>query len=340
MTSADSILEQSKFADSLRVTRRAESARLVGPDISSRTCRLHINQIVKQIEPAKVRWIVGDVFDDLLRLLERLQPVAGQLQKVDKAEETFALFHHIHDAASTLVKSISEEALTCEALSEDLFDTLDGITFAVSHDLERVFETKLPEAVEENTGRVVVGKLFRAHDMLTNCLQQATISLAKVFEPELGATKLFGNSDMHYRQSIQLCGDLTTLLNLVKACGETRAEPAFTNLTAGIEKFRNDGMECLRYSDCPQFEGFCEKIQLATTQEELQPVLHQFLCYVETLLSQVKMRAVLANEFPLELERVDLEQLPSPGRNSTAQSYSRKDFEEDSANEDSYLIAV
>ena len=340
MTLADSTLKQSTFADSLRVTRRAESARLVDTDISARSCRLHVNQIVKQIEPPKVRRIVGDVFDDLLRLLERLRPIESQLRSVDKAEETFALFHHIHDAASTLVKSISEEALTCEALSEDLFDTLDGITFAISHDLERVFETKLPGAVEENTGRVVVGKLFRAHDMLTNCLQQATISLAKVFEPELRGTKLFGNSDIHYRQSIQLCGDLSTLLKLVEACGETRAEPAFANLTAGIEKFRNDGMECLRYSDCPQFEGFCENIQLATTQEELQPVLHQFLCYVETLLSQVKMRAVLANEFPLEFERVDLEQLPSPVRNNTAQSYLRNDFEEDSATEDSYLIAV
>lgn len=339
MTLADSTLNQSTLAESLSVTRPAESAGPVNPDVSATSCSFHLNQLVKQIDPLKVREIVGTVFGDLLRLLECLSPIESHLHQVDEAEETFALFQIIHDEAGALVKFIREDALTCEALNEELCDTLDGITFAVSHDLQRVFETKLPGGTEERTGRVVVGKLFRAHDVLTNCLQQATISLATMFDPALVGTKLFSNSDMRYRQSVQLCEDLSTLLKLVEACGETRVEPAFANLTAGLEKLRNESMECLRYSDRPQFESFCERIQLAATPPELEPVLHQFRCYVETLLGQVKMRAVLANVFPIEFGANDIQQLPSPAQNSSTQSYSPTDFQDDNVAWNTFLTA-
>jgi hypothetical protein len=339
MTLADSTPDQSTLAESLSLPRHAESAWPLNPGESAATCNFTVNQIVKQIGSPKAREIVGTIFGDLLRLLECLHPIESQLNEVDDAEGTFALFQFIHDEACTLVKFIREEALTCEALDEELCDTLDGITFAVSHDLQRVFETRLPGATEEASRRVVVGRLFRAHDVLTDCLQQATLSLASVFDAEIVGTKLFNNSEMRYRQSIQLCEDLSTLLKLFETCEETTGEPTFAKLTAGIEKFRIESLECLRYSDCPQFEGFCERIQLAATPQELEPVVHQFRCYVETLLGQVRMRAVLANVFPIEFGGDDLEQSLSSAQNSLAQSYSRIDFEDDSITRDILAIA-
>ena len=328
---------EATLAEPVSAMRPAECAGLVDPGVPATSCSFHINQLVKQIDPPKVREIVDTIFADLLRLLEYLRPIESDLQQVDEAEETFALFQFIHAEASTLVKFISEDALICEALNEELRDTLDGIVFAVSHDLQRVFE---PGTTEERTGQVVVGKLFRAYDVLTNCLQQATISLATMFDPELVGTKLFNNSDMSYRQSVHLCEELSTLLILIDACGGTRVEPAFANLTARLEKFRNESMECLRYSDWPQFESFCERIQLAATPLELEPALHQFRCYVETLLSQIKMRAVLANVVPIEFGADDLQQLPSSDQNSSVQSYLTADFQDDGVIRDTFAIAV
>ena len=43
------------------------------------------------------------------------------------------------------------------------------------------------------------------------------------------------------------------------------ARPALASLTSGIAKFRNESMECLMYSDWPQFESFCERIRVAST---------------------------------------------------------------------------
>ena len=338
MTLADSTLDQPTLAESSTLARHAESAWPMNVGESAASCNFTINQILQQIESPKAREVVGTIFGDLLRLLECLHPIESQLNHVDDAEETFAVFQFIHNEASALVKFIREDALTCKALDEELCDTLDGISFAVSHDLQRVFETKPPGATEEST-RVVVGRLFRAHDVLTDCLQQATIILATMFDAEIVGTKLFNNSEMRYRQSVQLCDDLSTLLDLSETCEETPVKAAFRKLTAGIEKFRNESMECLRYSDSPQFESFCESIQTAETPEQLEPLVHQFRCYVETLLGQVRMRAVLANVFPIEFGGDELQQSLSSVQNSSAQSYSRADLEDDSITRDILAIA-
>jgi hypothetical protein len=99
---------------------------------------------------------------------------------------------------------------------------------------------------------------------------------------------------------MQLLNDITALLHLVEAF-ERNGTRALTGLAIGLEKFRSNSLELLMYSDWPQFESFCERIKLAgMSRVELEAVLHQFHCYLETLLGQVKMRAVLASTFPVQ----------------------------------------
>ena len=135
--------------------------------------------------------------------------------------------------------------------------------------------------------------------MLTNCLQQSTITLAMVFDPKLDGTKLLNNSDMRFRQSLQLCEDLGQLIQLVARFEENLQQTELELLVGGIQKFRNESMELLMYSDWPQFESVCTQIDPQGHPKQLTAVLHQFRCYLETLLGQVRMRAVLANVFPL-----------------------------------------
>jgi hypothetical protein len=296
MTLPDSNLNEFPNA---QLARHAKFAGRLNLNVPETTCGNHANQVVEEISSPAVREIVGTVFEDLLRLLECLSLIEIHLRQVDAASETFALFQIIHDEARALVKFISEDALTSEAISEELSETLDGITFAINHDLQRVFENQ--PGGDNTTAQVVVGQLFRAHDLLTNCLQQSTISLAITFDRDLDGTKLFDNSDMRYRQSIQLCEDISTLLELVETFARSQGAADFSNLRTRIEIFRNESLECLMYSDWPQFEGFCEKINLPEiSSHELESVLHQFRCYLETLLGQVRMRAVLANVLPAQ----------------------------------------
>lgn len=301
------------------------------PDHTS--CRFQIDRVVNQIESPQERQLIGAVFQDMLRLLECLSMIESHLRQVDAAAETFALFQLIHDEARVLVDFIREDGLSCVSRNEDLVDTLDGITFAVNHDLQRVFETGAHAQSESTTNspsfHATLGKLYRAHDILTNCLQQSTITLAMMFDPELEGTTLFNNSDMRYRQSLQLCEDLAALIQLVEAA--EKDETTLTNLTGGIEKFRSESLECLMYSDWPQFESFCERIKVPASATELEPVFNQFRCYLETLLGQVRMRAVLANVFPVQFGGGDAFHPNSATHDNPRQSTSFQSKEENSS---------
>lgn len=269
-------------------TRNARDAR--GND-----CRWQLERITQQIESPEVRTILQTVFADLLRLLECLTLIERHLRHVHQADATFAFFQLIHDEARCLVDFIRNEALTCERMSEELADTLDGVSFALSHDLRRVFESDGCDSNLNSAPYTVLSKIHRAHDVLTNCLQQSTVSLAIVFDHTLVGARLFNNSDMRYRQSLQLCQDLLTLTQLVEMFQETHDASTLADLVSGLDRFRNESMECLMYSDWPQFESFCERITVAADDDNsLPPILHQFQCYLEALLGQVRMRAVLA----------------------------------------------
>ena len=277
-----------------------ESSVALHLNVPRTTCGYHVNQVVQEISSPTVREVVGTVFEDLLRLLECLTLIERHLRKRNAALETFALFEIIHDEARALVKFIDDEALTCEAMNEEVSETLDGIIFAINHDLHRIFDNLQGGA--GSNAQIALGQLFRAHDLLTNCLQQSIISLGITLDRRLDGTKMFEDSDKRYRQSIQLCKDISILLRLIVACGGgRRKKSAFANLKARVEVFRNESLECLMYSDWPEFEGFCEKINCPpTSEQELESVLHQFRCYLETLLGQVKMRAVLAKVVPAQ----------------------------------------
>lgn len=304
MTLAKTTSEQTPPTESSLVARPAYSVhRSSGAE--SNICTYQIERVVRGIEPPAVRESVGTVFQNLLALIECLHLIESHLRQVDAADETFALFRVIHDEARALVNFIRTDALNIPSMSEELLDTLDGITFALGHDLQRVFDADSPASLAGHSRHVIVGKLSRAHDVLTNCLQQSTITLAMVFDPQLEGSKLFNNSDMRYRQSLQLCEDISALIKLIEASEETGTEAAQSDLEAGIEKFRQESLECLMYSDWPQFESFCELIALPSEFGEVESTLHQFRCYLETLLGQVRMRAVLANVFPVQFGEVD-----------------------------------
>lgn len=307
-------------------------------------CLFELDRVVREIESPEVRQIVGTVLQDLLRLLECLMLLENHLRRVDAAEETFALFQVINDEARELLDYIRSDGLSCAEMTEDLSDTLDGITFAVSHDLQRVFENA-PQAISSESSQipeahVVVGKLYRAHDVLTNCLQQSTISLAIMFDDALIGAKLFNNSDRRFRQSLQLCQDLAALIQLVETAEKECVEPTLSRLTLGIEKFRNESMECLMYSDWPQFEDFCEQLKLNTSETPaLEHVLHQFRCYLETLLGQVRMRAVLTDVFPIQFGADNVSQFRATSDERPTQFSSPVDGQDEEAAWDNLALA-
>ena len=183
--------------------------------------------------------------------------------------------------------------------NERLREVLDGITYGISHDLRRIFERELVRGVTEHSIPIVYGKILHAHGLLTNCFQQSTITLLQVFIPTLDATSLFNDIEARLKQSLVLCKDLSSLMRFVRLSQANSDANVLRTVVDRILEFRDGSMHFLMYKDWRGYESLAlEVITAIENNLDAKPLLHRFLCFLELLYGHVKMRAVLAENFP------------------------------------------
>jgi len=254
-----------------------------------------IDPLLGSIESPETREAVENVFRDLLRLLDCLRFVGSRWLPANESQKALAIFALVHIDAISVVNSI-QQAMQTVGMDETLYEALDGITFALNHDLQKVFECELKHATDQPPD-LVIGKLVHSHGMLTNCLQQSTVALAQVFDPSFSGAHFFNNSDARLQESLLLCRDLSDLIRSVRDCEARLDKTSRKVIIDRVIRFRDETMQFLMYKDWDEYERFTEEIVLSMgNSQKLGPVLHSFRCYLETLVAQVKLRAVLATE--------------------------------------------
>lgn len=239
---------------------------------------------------------VRRIFNDLVRLLDCLRLMEANIHHVS---ETLALLELVQDDTLSLLDFTEQKALHTEGISKRLYEVLDGMSFALRHEVRRVFEDSLRDLSNEEPHEVTQAKIADAHRILTNCLQQSIITLAQVFDARLDGRQLFDNSKARLKQSLLLCRDLWTMINLVRRAERGFDEEKINQVIDRVKAFRNGSMHYLMYRDWGHFERIVDELERALRGElDSGPPLHQFLCYLETLLGQVKLRGVLAEMMP------------------------------------------
>ena len=258
-----------------------------------------IDGVLNVIENPGVAEITSNILRELVRFFDWLARIDSNLHKLDTLRESLSLLEVLHVEAHLLVDLIETQAMPSESVSETLREVLDGIVYSINHDLRRIFERELVRTVPEQSTPVVYGKIVHAHGLLSNCFQQATITLLQSFEPTMDGAKLFNDAELRLRQSLVLCRDLSSLLRFVRRA-ETQTDPDILRKVVGkILEFRDGSMQYLMYKDWRGYESLAlEVITAVENNLDPKPLLHRFICYLEVLYGHVKMRAVLANEFP------------------------------------------
>jgi len=258
----------------------------------------HIGLLVEQIEPLTTRAAVQTTFYHLFNLLHCLRQLDNNLRHQNPTQETLAILEEFRIKAAFLLDFIPKVTVNDDDANQILCETLDGISFAVSHDLQRIFETELKAPINGEPSDVLHGKFIHALGVLTNSVQQSVITLAQVFDPALDGSRLFNDSRLRLRQSLRLYRDLSAVVQLVQL-HETRPDRRLAkSILRRVDKFRNQSLCFLMYKDWKEFENFREKILTSMNDPAtLGPVLHLFLCYLQALLGQVKLRTALADVF-------------------------------------------
>ncbi len=239
--------------------------------------------------------MMGRIFSDLTRLLGYLSLIENKVRQERLLVATMSVFLRLHSEARTLVTYLEGDAWRQARSDELLAGALEGVSYAIGHELRRVFELELAGLDELPTPSAVRARLEHAHGLLRNAMQQSLIVLAQVFEPEVTGEELFDDFAARRQQSLKLYRELEQLLQLahhVEATGEQRA---ISLLLARLTLFREESMCHLMYRDWDEYESFITELRAWQNQFELATVLNSLTCYLETLLNQVRMRSALAD---------------------------------------------
>jgi hypothetical protein len=239
--------------------------------------------------PAPLRDFLDRAFKDLARLLGYLDVLENTLGTGGSSDEARQLFSVVHAEALSL-SGFLESQRTEAHVDGALAAALDTVTFAVRHELRRVFEHELhpEEGADERA------LLTDAHELLRNCFQQVTVILAHALDPSIEEVTLFGASEERRAKSLQLCADLADLLRVTQQAERECNHPSVSAFAQRLAEFRAGSMRHLMQKDWVTIENFVEQIPALRKEGEIKDFLHRFRCYLEVLLGHVKMRSVLA----------------------------------------------
>ena len=258
-----------------------------------------IYSVSTEITDPALREISQTILGEMLRFFDWLARIENNLHKLDTLLESLSLLEVLEFEVRSLIDYIDIKAIKLAAGNEKLHEVLDGISYGITHDLRRVFERELVRGVTEQSIPIVYGKILHAHGLLTNCFQQSTITLLRVFKPTLDASTIFNDVELRLEQSLILCKDLSSLMRFVRLAQANADPDVLRSVTARILEFRDGSMQYLMYKDWRGYESLAlEVITAVENNIDSKPLLHRLICYLEVLYGHVKMRAVLAENFP------------------------------------------
>jgi hypothetical protein len=236
------------------------------------------------------------ILTELSRLIKYLQLIEQQLSGDAPRRKTAVIFRAVRERAHALANFVNVAAAEAERGDETLYEVLNGIGFALGHELHRVYEEEAAGLLAAEDSVPPGGRAIRAHGLLLNCFQQSIITLLQALDPTLDGFSLFEDLKIKREQSIVLYGELLSLLTKVRKAQNDFGILQSISLANSLNQFRLETLHFLMYQDWAEFEGFiAEIVETHDDARGFLEALRKFTSYLETLIAQVSMRTVLTN---------------------------------------------
>jgi hypothetical protein len=252
--------------------------------------------ILESIKHEGTREFVRGVFEDLRRLLGYLDGVKEAVGAGGTADQALFIFEAVRCEALATAGGLDYFCACLEA-PDALSEELERTSFAVRHELRAVFERLLPCAQAAGNEGEARTLLAEAHDLLRNCFEQSTVSLARTFRADVDAADIFEDIRAKRDNSLRLLEDLEALLRSARHAEWHDGAEALVNFSERLELFRAGSMRHLMQKDQETCESFIDGLTLPmlSNRRSFRLYLHRFTCYLELLLKHVSMRSVLAD---------------------------------------------
>lgn len=274
------------------------------PALSTRSAAIHtspstlpnlhwrVTHLADSISDEGERIIVSKVLADLVFLLDYLGLVDAAPRDPSRLSERRAILETVRSESFALVEFIENRLASDEEFNESLREALDGLAYAIKHEVKRIFDGELARISGETDELKVHGLLLYAHGVLTNCFQQCMIGLARLFDDGVTGDRLFEDWRVKRERSLRLYRDLEALTKMLQ-----RPEiDSLDEIAQELESFQEGSMQWLMYKDWHEYQALAEPIIASITRGETPlDLLHRLGCYLETLLAHVRARGVLAD---------------------------------------------
>jgi hypothetical protein len=255
-----------------------------------------LRDIVEGIHPAETREFVRGVFEDLGRLLGYLDGLKPLFGAGGAAGDAHFIFEVVRCEALAASGGL-DYFCACLDTPTDLSEELERTSFAVRHELRAAFERILPGARDALDAADARSRLADAHDLLRNCFEQSTVSLARAFRPGVDAADIFEDIRAKRDNSLRLYEDLEALLRSARHAEWHEGGGSLLLFSERLELFRSESMLHLMQKDRETCQGFVDGLASLRDRRGLRLYLHRFSCYLEILLKHVGQRSVLADLF-------------------------------------------
>lgn len=255
-----------------------------------------ITTIIKNIAAPDLRQEMAQVFLESFRLLRYLNFIGEDLRADRPLKRSLLIFSLIYSEIRVLLEFIDSRILTANTLEEEQRDIIDGCSYALRMDLDKVFGKELIGFVKLRQAPPLYAKVENSHGLLRNCLQQTIVGIANAFNPQLTGGQMFPDFQTFRDQSRQLRSDLWRVIMHLRYYEANVEEAHAGGLIDELVAFRDGSMRFLMFRDWEQLERMHDEIVSATSPDEIRRHIHLFATYLETLLGQINLRAVLADD--------------------------------------------
>jgi hypothetical protein len=249
--------------------------------------------ILKCIKTRQVGEAFRRVCTDLSRLHDMLRLVEINVSESGPVSVTLAIFSLVESESRALLRFIEKHTSTIKSIKEPLRSVLDGTSFTLRHELKRVFGQDMARLSPASQPNQVRSDIMRAHGLLSNCFQQSILTLSKVFDPSVSAQLLFEDYRDKIESSILLLKDLRSLMQLARKTEEQQEVEASLQFIRELNGFCHDTIYHLMYKDWDEFTDIVKEVTASYGSARHGFMLHCFVMYLEALINQVEMRAVL-----------------------------------------------
>lgn len=195
-----------------------------------------------------------------------------------------------------LLTLMEGRAAALRGADDRLADAIDGAAYIASIETRKVFDHELAGILEVRPVPAVYARFEAAHALLKEGFQQTIASIGQQFNEKIDALAIYPSLKTKRENSFALRDEMQSLAKAVAAAEASPESAAADEMRMRLAAFLAGPVRFLFFKDIETVERFAEEIELATAEGELQPILHRFSAFLETLIGQVALRAVLAEE--------------------------------------------